>query len=251
MTFAGKRPALSRNRTARGQLNRRPHLASTTPTRPAQPERPTSRPRRRPVAVARTSATFGRWISRPRGPDRHHKRETRVDVSGPGVADHRSTGHRAERATRISFDDIAALLGLRADVAIRGRATAGRGAAHPGGGGASRPSGYRSSSAAGRSCSAADGARIGAVMPAMKPKSPRQLCRLWAAGLIVSSHAPGRRNEPAEHHTCDGPNHTNPFGSHHHHPLLTPTRPSFTRPDRALARSAARRRPKQGNAVRR
>ena len=96
----------------------------------------------------------------------------------------------------MTFEDIAALLGLRADLAIGGRAPVdGRGAIRP------------PSPLAGRPGNAADVARIGAVMPAM------QLGRL-GADLIVSSHTPHRRNEPAEQHACDRPDHTDPSGSH-------------------------------------
>ena len=78
------------------------------------------------VSNAGASAAFGGRIC-PRAPGRHEKRETCVHVRGTRVADHRRTGRRAERANRSSgCDDVAALLGLRTDVAVRDGAAAGR-----------------------------------------------------------------------------------------------------------------------------
>ena len=116
--------------------------------------------------------------SRPDASDRVEIHETRIDVSRPRVAGLRSAGRRAERATRlVTLDDDAALLRLRADVAVRDGAAVGA----------------RDAIRSGRA--AADAARIVAAISAMKSKAAVQLGLVSAADRIVRSLAPGSRNE--------------------------------------------------------
>src|SRR5205823_7919953 len=124
----------------------------------------------------------------PRAPDRHDIRETCIRVGGPRVAGLRIADRRAERAIRIfNLDNVAALLGLRTDVAVRQAAAVDRrGAARARGAATGRTSAHASGPTARGSChGAADAARILALMPAMKWKAAVQLCLVSAADRIA------------------------------------------------------------------
>ena len=153
------------HRTARQNFR---HVSAETKVRCARVGAPERRhaPKGGFVSNAGASAAFGGRIC-PRAPGRHEKHETRVHVRGTRVADHRRTGRRAERANRSSRrDDVAALLGLRTDVAVRDGAAVGRaGASRSGAAAAGRPARHDARSTARRSAAPP-------TLPASRPRCP-------------------------------------------------------------------------------